>query len=88
MGDEPGPCGPCTEIFFNQELPDSDGERFDEESNNFFKMWELRWLEIWNLVFMEFHKNQKGELTKLKIPCVDTGMGLERLCSVLQVELK
>ncbi len=73
-----GPCGPCTEIFFDHGpsvkggLPgssDGEGDRF---------------VEIWNLVFMEYQKLASGELGKLPIPCVDTGMGLERISAVLQ----
>eukprot|EP01117_Protostelium_nocturnum_P013039 TRINITY_DN4836_c0_g1_i1.p1 TRINITY_DN4836_c0_g1~~TRINITY_DN4836_c0_g1_i1.p1 ORF type:complete len:868 (-),score=367.58 TRINITY_DN4836_c0_g1_i1:35-2332(-) len=69
MGEGKGPCGPCTEIFYLQDHPDSDGDR---------------WLEIWNLVFMEYSKNEREELTKLGRTCIDTGMGLERVTSVLQ----
>eukprot|EP01116_Phalansterium_solitarium_P013727 TRINITY_DN31131_c0_g1_i1.p1 TRINITY_DN31131_c0_g1~~TRINITY_DN31131_c0_g1_i1.p1 ORF type:complete len:897 (+),score=319.04 TRINITY_DN31131_c0_g1_i1:5-2695(+) len=69
MGDGPGPCGPCTEIFVEQDRPDSDGER---------------WLEIWNVVFMEYARQQDGTLKRGERLMVDTGMGLERLCSVLQ----
>jgi len=69
MGDGPGPCGPCTEIFYDQRIPDSDGET---------------WLEVWNLVFMEMERGPRGILEPLSSPCVDTGMGLERIASVLQ----
>ncbi|KAF2073516.1 hypothetical protein CYY_005166 [Polysphondylium violaceum] len=70
MGDGPGPCGPCSEIFWDHG-PDKlvDGERY---------------LEIWNLVFMQYFRNDKGVLEKLATPCIDTGMGLERMTSVLQ----
>src|SRR5215475_10323588 len=73
-----GPCGPCTEIFYDHGAdiaggppgsPDEDGDRF---------------IEIWNLVFMQFDRAADGTLTKLPAPCVDTGMGLERLAAVLQ----
>jgi len=73
-----GPCGPCTEIFYDHGpqiaggppgSADADGDRF---------------IEIWNLVFMQFDRNEAGELTPLPRPCVDTGMGLERLAAVLQ----
>jgi len=73
-----GPCGPCTEIFYDHGAhiaggppgsPDEDGDRF---------------IEIWNLVFMQFDRAADGTLTKLPAPCVDTGMGLERLVAVLQ----
>ncbi|KAI9274435.1 alanyl-tRNA synthetase [Phascolomyces articulosus] len=68
MGDGEGPCGPCTEIFW-----DTMDDTLDE-----------RWLEIWNLVFMENYRTADGQLTKLPTPCIDTGMGLERMASVLQ----
>ena len=77
MGDT-GPCGPCTEIFYDHgELikggppgsPDQDGDRY---------------VEIWNLVFMQYERDKQGELNLLPKPSVDTGMGLERLCAVLQ----
>lgn len=45
----------------------------------------FRWLEIWNLVFMENYRTASGEITKLPVPCIDTGMGLERMACVLQV---
>ncbi|KAG0167643.1 hypothetical protein DFQ28_005696 [Apophysomyces sp. BC1034] len=68
MGDGEGPCGPCTEIFW-----DTMDDTLDE-----------RWLEIWNLVFMEKYRTAEGKLTDLPTPCIDTGMGLERMMSVLQ----
>jgi alanyl-tRNA synthetase len=77
MGDT-GPCGPCTEIFYDHGpdvpggppgSPDADGDRY---------------VEIWNLVFMQFDRNERGELTPLPKPSVDTGMGLERTAAVLQ----
>ncbi len=73
-----GPCGPCTEIFYDHGehiaggppgSPDEDGDRF---------------IEIWNLVFMQFDRQPDGTLVPLPAPCVDTGMGLERLAAVLQ----
>ncbi len=73
-----GPCGPCTEIFYDHGAdipggppgsPDEDGDRF---------------IEIWNLVFMQFDRAADGTLSPLPAPCVDTGMGLERLAAVLQ----
>jgi len=73
-----GPCGPCTEIFFDHGdhiaggppgSPDEDGDRF---------------IEIWNLVFMQFDRQPDGSLQPLPAPCVDTGMGLERLAAILQ----
>jgi alanyl-tRNA synthetase len=79
MGDT-GPCGPCSEIHFHQgdDLPcperECKGPACDCD----------RWLEIWNLVFMQFERDSAGNLSKLPAPSVDTGMGLERLCAVLQ----
>ncbi|MFT3756874.1 MAG: alanine--tRNA ligase [Pseudoxanthomonas sp.] len=73
-----GPCGPCTEIFYDHGehitggppgSPDEDGDRF---------------IEIWNNVFMQFDRQPDGTLVPLPAPCVDTGMGLERLVAVLQ----
>ena len=73
-----GPCGPCTEIFYDHGAahfggppgsPDEDGDRF---------------IEIWNLVFMQFDRQPDGTLAPLPAPCVDTGMGLERLAAILQ----
>jgi alanyl-tRNA synthetase len=73
-----GPCGPCSEIFYDHGSgipggppgsPDSEGDRY---------------VEIWNLVFMQFDRDEEGRLTPLPKPCVDTGMGLERLAAVLQ----
>ncbi|HEY0335536.1 MAG TPA: alanine--tRNA ligase [Stenotrophomonas sp.] len=75
---ETGPCGPCTEIFYDHGAhiaggppgsPDEDGDRF---------------IEIWNLVFMQFDRQPDGTLMPLPAPCVDTGMGLERLAAILQ----
>ena len=81
MGDT-GPCGPCTEIFYDHDpdgskgiaggppgSPDEDGDR---------------WIEIWNLVFMQFDRAPDGTLSKLPAPSVDTGMGLERVAAVMQ----
>ena len=73
-----GPCGPCSEIFYDHGAdvvggppgsPDEDGDRY---------------IEIWNLVFMQFDRADDGTLSPLPAPCVDTGMGLERLAAVLQ----
>ncbi|MFP4602571.1 MAG: alanine--tRNA ligase [Halochromatium sp.] len=75
---ETGPCGPCSEIFYDHGpgvpggppgSPDEDGDRY---------------VEIWNLVFMQFDRDAKGELHPLPRPSVDTGMGLERLAAVMQ----
>ncbi|HAT4440449.1 TPA: alanine--tRNA ligase [Legionella pneumophila] len=77
MGDT-GPCGPCTEIFYDHgpEVaggpPGSPGEDGD------------RYIEIWNLVFMQFNRDREGHLHPLPKPSVDTGMGLERLAAVIQ----
>ncbi|HAT2056976.1 TPA: alanine--tRNA ligase [Legionella pneumophila] len=77
MGDT-GPCGPCTEIFYDHGpevaggppgSPDEDGDRY---------------IEIWNLVFMQFNRDREGCLHPLPKPSVDTGMGLERLAAVIQ----
>ncbi|WP_233235257.1 alanine--tRNA ligase [Bordetella sp. LUAb4] len=73
-----GPCGPCSEIFFDHgpEIwggppgsPEEDGDRY---------------IEIWNLVFMQFERDAAGNMPRLPKPCVDTGMGLERIAAVLQ----
>jgi alanyl-tRNA synthetase len=73
-----GPCGPCSEIFYDHGpavaggppgSPDADGDRY---------------IEIWNLVFMQFNRDEKGVLHPLPKPSVDTGMGLERIAAVLQ----
>ncbi|ESK41190.1 alanyl-tRNA synthetase [Acinetobacter nectaris CIP 110549] len=77
MGDT-GPCGPCSEIFYDHGdhiwgglpgTPEEDGDRF---------------IEIWNIVFMQFNRTADGELHSLPAPSVDTGMGLERVAAVLQ----
>lgn len=77
MGDV-GPCGPCTEIFYDHGehvaggppgSPDEDGDRY---------------IEVWNLVFMQYDRDKDGNLTPLPAPSVDTGMGLERIAAVLQ----
>lgn len=76
MGDS-GPCGPCSELYFDKGVGfgdyktpahDPDGHRF---------------LEFWNLVFMEFNKDESGKKTPLPSPCIDTGMGLERMTAIL-----
>ncbi|MGQ0578070.1 MAG: alanine--tRNA ligase [Betaproteobacteria bacterium] len=75
---ETGPCGPCTEIFYDHGpgipgglpgTPDADGDRY---------------IEIWNLVFMQFNRDESGTMHPLPKPSVDTGMGLERIAAVLQ----
>lgn len=77
MGDT-GPCGPCSEIFFDHG-PDVEGgpPGSPEEDGD-------RYIEIWNLVFMQFDRAADGTMTPLPKPCVDTGMGLERIAAVLQ----
>ncbi len=78
MGDT-GPCGPCSEIFYDMGLAASEtGEDkpFGED--------EARYVEIWNLVFMQFDRDQQGELHLLPRPSIDTGAGLERMAAVLQ----
>jgi alanyl-tRNA synthetase len=78
MGDT-GPCGPCSEIFYDMGLEASEtGEDkpFGED--------DARYVEIWNLVFMQFDRDQQGELHLLPKPSIDTGAGLERLAAVLQ----
>ncbi len=72
---ESGPCGGDTEIFYfrsNDEIP----KKFDPEDD--------RWVEIWNNVFMEFYKDENGNISELKQKNVDTGMGLERIVAVLE----
>ena len=73
-----GPCGPCTEIFYDHGPGIAGGPpgSADEDSD--------RYIEIWNLVFMQFDRAADGTLSPLPAPCVDTGMGLERLAAVLQ----
>lgn len=75
---ETGPCGPCTEIFYDHGesifggppgSPDEDGDRY---------------IEIWNVVFMQYNRSIEGEMTPLPRPSVDTGMGLERIAAVMQ----
>jgi alanyl-tRNA synthetase len=79
MGDT-GPCGPCSEIFYDM------GPEASEEGHADCKFpCECgRYVEIWNLVFMQFNRDASGTLTPLPKPCVDTGMGLERVAAVLQ----
>lgn len=77
MGDT-GPCGPCTEIFYDHgpEIPGGPPGSPDEDGD--------RYIEIWNLVFMQFNRDKDGHLHPLPKPSVDTGMGLERLAAVVQ----
>ena len=73
-----GPCGPCSEIFYDhgEDVPGGPPGSPDENGD--------RYIEIWNLVFMQFNRDAEGNLIPLPAPCVDTGMGLERLAAVLQ----
>ena len=73
-----GPCGPCTEIFYDHGPEVAGGPPGSDDADG------DRFIEIWNLVFMQFDRDQAGNLTPLPRPCVDTGMGLERLAAVLQ----
>jgi alanyl-tRNA synthetase len=78
MGDT-GPCGPCSEIYFDLGVAASEsGEDLP------FPKDEQRYVEIWNLVFMQFDRSSDGRLTPLPKPSIDTGMGLERVSAVLQ----
>jgi alanyl-tRNA synthetase len=73
-----GPCGPCTEIFYDHGAEIWGGPPGSAEEDG------DRFIEIWNLVFMQFNRDEAGNMTKLPKPCVDTGMGMERLAAVLQ----
>lgn len=75
MGDT-GPCGPCSEIFYDQ------GEEFFNSSEDKMGGDGDRFLEIWNLVFMQFERDKSGKLTPLPKPSIDTGMGLERVTAI------
>jgi alanyl-tRNA synthetase len=77
MGDT-GPCGPCSEIFYDHGPGVSGGPPGSPDSGG------DRYIEIWNLVFMQFERNEHGEMKPLPKPSVDTGMGLERLAAVMQ----
>ncbi|MBW4039718.1 MAG: alanine--tRNA ligase [Acidobacteria bacterium] len=81
MGDT-GPCGPCSEIFFDLGLAAS---KTGEDRP--FPQDDQRYVEIWNLVFMQFDRSSDGVLTPLPKPSIDTGMGLERVAAVLQGKL-
>jgi len=73
-----GPCGPCSEIFYDHGPEVAGGPPGSADADG------DRYIEIWNLVFMQFDRDAAGTLTPLPRPCVDTGMGLERLAAVLQ----
>ena len=75
---ETGPCGPCTEIFFDHG-PDIEGGPPGSKSEE-----GDRFVEIWNLVFMQYNRTEDGQLNPLPQPSVDTGMGLERIAAVMQ----
>ena len=77
MGDT-GPCGPCSEVFYDHG-PDVPGGPPGSEDDDLD-----RYIEIWNLVFMQYNRDASGELHPLPAPSVDTGMGLERIAAVLQ----
>ncbi|HEU4413544.1 MAG TPA: alanine--tRNA ligase, partial [Candidatus Angelobacter sp.] len=79
MGDT-GPCGPCSEIYYDQGTAASD----DGHSDCKFPCECGRYVEFWNLVFMQFDRDNTGTLNPLPRPSIDTGMGLERMASVLQ----
>jgi alanyl-tRNA synthetase len=78
MGDT-GPCGPCSEIFFDLGI-----EASETGEDKPFPQDDQRYVEIWNLVFMQFDRSSDGTLTPLPKPSIDTGMGLERIACVLQ----
>lgn len=78
MGDT-GPCGPCSEIHIDQGIDMSCGDKCG------IGLCECdRYLELWNLVFMQFNRDESGEMTPLPAPSIDTGMGLERIAAVVQ----
>src|SRR5271156_3614100 len=83
MGDT-GPCGPCSEIHYDMGVeaaePGRENEQFPDDGGG-------RFVEIWNLVFMQFNKDANGVMTPLPRPSIDTGMGLERTAAVLQGKL-
>jgi alanyl-tRNA synthetase len=82
MGDT-GPCGPCSEIYYDFGVESADVPGTDLP----FPQDEQRYVEIWNLVFMQFDRGSNGVLTPLPKPSIDTGMGLERVAAVLQGKL-
>ncbi|MGN0917969.1 MAG: alanine--tRNA ligase [Oxalobacter sp.] len=73
-----GPCGPCSEIFYDHGPEVAGGPPGSPEEDG------DRYIEIWNLVFMQFNRDEQGNMTPLPKPCVDTGMGIERLAAILQ----
>jgi len=75
---ETGPCGPCTEIFYDHGPEVEGGPPGSEDAEG------DRFIEIWNLVFMQYNRDERGTLHPLPKPSVDTGMGLERIAAVLQ----
>ncbi|WP_263410204.1 alanine--tRNA ligase [Terriglobus tenax] len=79
---ETGPCGPCSEIFYDLGL-----EASESGEDKPFPQDDQRYVEIWNLVFMQFDRASDGTLTPLPKPSIDTGMGLERISAVLQGKL-
>src|ERR1700743_2370417 len=82
MGDT-GPCGPCSEIFYDMGIKAAETPGKDLP----FGQDDARYVEIWNLVFMQFDRRAQGELALLPKPSIDTGMGLERTAAVLQNKL-
>jgi len=75
-----GPCGPCSEIYFDRGEKYYQGDNFEEGAE------ADRYVEIWNLVFTQFEKMESGEYVPLQFPNIDTGMGLERLACIMQEE--
>ncbi|MFI4968564.1 MAG: alanine--tRNA ligase, partial [Gammaproteobacteria bacterium] len=73
-----GPCGPCSEIFYDHGADVAGGPPGSKDADG------DRYIEVWNLVFMQFDRSADGVMTPLPRPCVDTGMGLERITAVLQ----
>ncbi|HEV7164108.1 MAG TPA: alanine--tRNA ligase [Gammaproteobacteria bacterium] len=73
-----GPCGPCSEIFYDHGADVAGGPPGSKDADG------DRYIEVWNLVFMQFDRSADGVMTPLPKPCVDTGMGLERITAVLQ----
>jgi alanyl-tRNA synthetase len=86
MGDT-GPCGPCSEIHYFQGDEPPCPEQAAGRACLGVECECDRWLEIWNLVFMQFNRDASGRLEPLPAPCVDTGMGLERIAAVVQDKL-